>query len=152
MIARWKGIIEEIHFGGSIIPSSIIENLYLENTSFRPSKWPRKLIPAKNSKLPKLPKNCFEPVERGGWPLISTWIKKGIMKSSSGATNRTQTPTPSKYEAPSKYIFQTPTLFTFLFIFSIFSFSVQFSSIHSSKSSSIDNIQFPKSLSTTHTR
>jgi hypothetical protein len=23
---------------------------------------------AKNSKLPKLPENCFEPVGKGGWP------------------------------------------------------------------------------------
>jgi hypothetical protein len=75
VIARWKGIIEEIHFGGSIIPLAIIENLYLKKPSFRPSKWPRKLKPAKNSKLPKLPENCFEPVGKGGWPLISTWIK-----------------------------------------------------------------------------
>jgi hypothetical protein len=30
VIAHWKGIIEEIHFGGSIMPSYIIENLYLE--------------------------------------------------------------------------------------------------------------------------
>ena len=29
MIARWKGIIEEIHFGGLVMPSVIIENLYL---------------------------------------------------------------------------------------------------------------------------
>ena len=34
----------------------------------------RKLKPAKNSKLPKLPENSFEPVEKGGWPPISTWI------------------------------------------------------------------------------
>jgi hypothetical protein len=74
MIDRWKCIIEEIHFGGSIMPSSIIENLDLEKPSFRPSKWPRKLKPAKNSKLPKLPESCFEPVGKGGWPLISTWI------------------------------------------------------------------------------
>jgi hypothetical protein len=33
---------------------------------------PEKTI--KNSKLPKLPENCFEPVGKGGWPLISTWI------------------------------------------------------------------------------
>jgi hypothetical protein len=72
VIARWKGIIEEIHFGGSIMPSAIIENLNLKKPSFRPSKWPRKLKPAKNSKLPKLPENCFEPVEKGGWPPIST--------------------------------------------------------------------------------
>jgi hypothetical protein len=74
VIARWKGIIEEIHFGGSIMPSAIIENLNLEKPSFRPSKWPRKLKPAKNSKLPKLPENCFEPFGKGGWPPISTWI------------------------------------------------------------------------------
>jgi hypothetical protein len=53
---------------------AIIENLDLEKPSFRPSKWPRKLKPAKNSKLPKLPENCFEPVGKGGWPPISTWI------------------------------------------------------------------------------
>jgi hypothetical protein len=75
VIARWKGIIEEIHFGGSIMPLSIIENLYLEKPSFGPSKWPRKLKPAKNSKLPKWPENCFEPFGNGGWPPISTWIK-----------------------------------------------------------------------------
>jgi hypothetical protein len=74
MIARWKGIIEEIHFGGSIMPLDIIENLDLKKPSFRPSKWPWKLKPAKNSKLPKLPESCFEPVGKGGWPPISTWI------------------------------------------------------------------------------
>src|SRR3984957_18862961 len=75
VIARWKGIVEEIHFGGSIMPLAIIENLDLKKPSFRPSKWPRKLKPAKNSKLPKMPENCFEPVGKGGWPPISTWIK-----------------------------------------------------------------------------
>jgi hypothetical protein len=54
----------------------IIENLDLEKPSFRPSKWPRKLKPAKNSKLPKLPESRFEPFGKGGWPPISTWIKK----------------------------------------------------------------------------
>jgi hypothetical protein len=43
MIAHWKGIIEEIHFGGSIMPLNVIENLYPKKPSFRPSKWPRKL-------------------------------------------------------------------------------------------------------------
>jgi hypothetical protein len=43
MIARWKFIVEEIHFGGSIMPSAIIEELDPEKNSFRPSKWPRKL-------------------------------------------------------------------------------------------------------------
>jgi hypothetical protein len=73
-IARWKGIVKEIHFWGSIITLGIIENLNFEKPSFRPSKWPRKLKTAKNSKLPKLPENCFEPVGKGGWPSISTWI------------------------------------------------------------------------------
>jgi hypothetical protein len=75
MIARWKGIIEEIHFGGSIMPFDIIEKLYPGKSSFRPSKWPQKLKTAKNSKVPKLPENCFEPVEKCEWPPISTWIK-----------------------------------------------------------------------------
>jgi hypothetical protein len=43
MIAYWKGIIEEIHFGGSIGPLVIIEKIDPEKPSFRPSKWPRKL-------------------------------------------------------------------------------------------------------------
>ena len=72
MIARWKGIYEEIHFGGSIMTSTIIDNLNLEKPSFGPSKWPRKLKNAKNSKLPKLPEDYFELVGKGGWPLIST--------------------------------------------------------------------------------
>jgi hypothetical protein len=76
VIARWKGIVEEIHFGGSIMPLAIIENLDLEKPSFRPSKWPRKLKPAKNSKLPKLPESRFEPFGKGGWPPISTWISR----------------------------------------------------------------------------
>jgi hypothetical protein len=38
IIARWKGIVEEIHFGGSIIPSNNIENLNIEKPSFGPSK------------------------------------------------------------------------------------------------------------------
>ena len=74
MIACWKGIIEDIHFGGSIMPLIIIENLDLKKPSFGPSKWPRKLKTTKNSKLPKFPENYFEPVEKGGRPLISTWI------------------------------------------------------------------------------
>ena len=69
MIARWKGIAKEIHFGGSIMPLDITKNvnLDLEKPSFRPSKWPWKLKHAKNSKLPKLPENCFEPIRKGGW-------------------------------------------------------------------------------------
>jgi hypothetical protein len=29
---------------------------------------------AKNSKLSKLPENCFERIGKGGWPPISNWI------------------------------------------------------------------------------
>jgi hypothetical protein len=42
MIARWKGIIEGIHFGGSIIHLGIIEEIDPKKPSFRPSKWPWK--------------------------------------------------------------------------------------------------------------
>jgi hypothetical protein len=59
VIARWKGIVKEIHFGGSIILLAFIENFDLEKTSFGPSKWPRNLKPAKNSKLPKLARKPF---------------------------------------------------------------------------------------------
>jgi hypothetical protein len=76
VIARWKGIVEKNHFGGSIIILDIIEDLNLEKPSFGPSKWPLKLKTAKNSKLSKLPKNYFEPVKKGGWPPISTYINK----------------------------------------------------------------------------
>jgi hypothetical protein len=60
MISRWKS-------------TSILLHV-LTKMSFRASKWPQKLKTAKNSELPKLPENCFEPVGKGGWPLISTWI------------------------------------------------------------------------------
>ena len=71
VIARWKGIVEEIHFGGSIMPSTIIQNLYLEKTSFRPSKWPRKLKPAKNSKLSKMARKLF-------WAIWKRWVAPDI--------------------------------------------------------------------------
>jgi hypothetical protein len=74
MVSHWKCIVKEINFGGSIIPLDIIENIYPKTLSFRPSKWRRKLKTAKNSKLPKLLENYFEPVGKGGWPPISTWI------------------------------------------------------------------------------
>jgi hypothetical protein len=43
MIARWKGIIEEIHFQGSFMTLDIIDSLNPEKPSFRSSKWPSKL-------------------------------------------------------------------------------------------------------------
>jgi hypothetical protein len=42
VIARWKGIIEEIHFGGLIIPLAITKELDTKKPSFRPLKWPLK--------------------------------------------------------------------------------------------------------------
>ena len=42
VIARWKGIVEEINFGGSMMPLDIIKELDTKKPSFRPSKWPRK--------------------------------------------------------------------------------------------------------------
>jgi hypothetical protein len=48
-----------------------------KKTSFRASKRLRKFRTrknAKNSKFQKLPESCFEPVGKGGWPPISTWI------------------------------------------------------------------------------
>jgi hypothetical protein len=71
VIACWKGIIEEIHFGASMMHLTIIEDINTKKPSFRPSKWPQKLKTAKNSKLPKMSENCFEPVGKGGWPPIS---------------------------------------------------------------------------------
>ena len=40
VIACWKGIIEEIHFGVSIMTSVIIENLDLENFHLDPQNGP----------------------------------------------------------------------------------------------------------------
>jgi hypothetical protein len=41
VIACWKGIIEEIHFGGSIMPSYIIEELNPEKLHLGPQNGPR---------------------------------------------------------------------------------------------------------------
>jgi hypothetical protein len=54
------------------MPLAIIESYDLKKPSFGPSKLPWKLKTAKNSKFPKLPEKCFEPVKKGGWPSIST--------------------------------------------------------------------------------
>ena len=40
MIARWKGIIEEIHFGGSIMPSDIIETSISKKPHLGPQNGP----------------------------------------------------------------------------------------------------------------
>jgi hypothetical protein len=44
-------------------------------------KMAPKVKTAKNSKLPKLPESCFEPVGKGWWPPISTWIPFLVIRS-----------------------------------------------------------------------
>jgi hypothetical protein len=81
MIARCKGIDEEINFGAQSKPLNINEVPDHEKTSFRPSKWLWKFRNQNNAKNSKLPTNCFEPFGIGGWPPISTWIRKNIKKT-----------------------------------------------------------------------
>jgi hypothetical protein len=79
MIARWKDLSEKYNFWvRNIDLHDPCCSPFSQKTSFRASKWPRKLKTAKNSKLPKLPETCFGPVGEGGWPPISTWIKRDI--------------------------------------------------------------------------
>ena len=66
VIARWEGIIEEINFGGPIIPFSIIGELYLEKPSFRPSKLPRKLKLLKIVNCQNCQKNVLSQLEKVG--------------------------------------------------------------------------------------
>jgi hypothetical protein len=40
MIARWKGIIEEIHFGASIMPLELFENFFPKNLHLGPQNGP----------------------------------------------------------------------------------------------------------------
>jgi hypothetical protein len=61
--------------GAQSEPLTIVKVIDPKKAPFGPSKWPHKLKTAKNSKLPKLPKTCFESVEKSRWPSISTWIK-----------------------------------------------------------------------------
>jgi hypothetical protein len=65
VIARWKGIVEEIHFGGSIMPLNIIENLDLEKPS-RPFMLRPKLPqngPDIQIKINKTPEEAFSRVK-----------------------------------------------------------------------------------------
>jgi hypothetical protein len=66
VIARWKGIIEEIHFGGSIMPLDIIEEIDTEKPSFRPSKWPQKLKLLKIVNCQKCQKTVLSQLEKVG--------------------------------------------------------------------------------------
>jgi hypothetical protein len=60
--------------GAQLKPLAIIEVIYLEKPSFRPSKWPRKFRNRKTAKNSKFPKDCLDPIGIGEWPPISTWI------------------------------------------------------------------------------
>jgi hypothetical protein len=77
MIACWKGIVEEIHVWGNIKGNSMFLPVFPKKCRLGPQNGSgsfRTRKTAKNSKLPKSPENCFEPVGKGGWPPISTWI------------------------------------------------------------------------------
>jgi hypothetical protein len=70
-------------FWGLNIPLAIIENLDLKKPSFRPSKWPRKLKPAKNSKLPKWPENQVTKgggKEKFGWGMSQQQVFDDLKK------------------------------------------------------------------------
>jgi hypothetical protein len=71
MITHWKGIVEEIHFEGSIMPPAIIEKLDPEKPSFRPSKWPRKLKLLKIVNSQKIVLSQLEKVGGHRYPLGS---------------------------------------------------------------------------------
>ena len=71
MIACWKGIIDEIHFRQNIEGTSILQTFFPKRHHLGLKTAPE-VKTAKNSKLPKLPENCFEPDGKGGWPPIST--------------------------------------------------------------------------------
>jgi hypothetical protein len=77
MIARWKDIIEEIHFWGNIQKNFHVAPHFPKKRCLWPQNGSgsfRTRKTAKNSKIPKLSENCFEPVGKGRWPPISTWI------------------------------------------------------------------------------
>jgi hypothetical protein len=61
MIAHWKGIIEEIHFRKNIEGTSILKIFFPKKHHLGPQNC-SEVKTAKNSKLPKLPENYFEPV------------------------------------------------------------------------------------------
>jgi hypothetical protein len=66
VIAHWKGIIEEINFGVSIMPLAIIEKINSEKPSFRPSKWPWKLKLLKIVNCQNCQKNILSQLEKVG--------------------------------------------------------------------------------------
>jgi hypothetical protein len=74
VIARWKGIVEEIHFGGLIMPSIINEELNPKKPSFRSSKWTQKLKLLKIVNCQNCQKTIFSQFEKVGghrYPSVS---------------------------------------------------------------------------------
>jgi hypothetical protein len=74
VIARWKGIVQEIYFWGSIMIYSIIEDINPKKPSFRPSKWPRKLKLLKIVNCQNCQKTVLSQLEKVGghlYPSIS---------------------------------------------------------------------------------
>jgi hypothetical protein len=66
--------LERYHRGDSFLglnmPSLILRRSIPKNLHLGPQNGPE-VKTAKNSKLPKLSENYFEPVGKGGWPPIS---------------------------------------------------------------------------------
>jgi hypothetical protein len=74
MIARWKGIVEEIHYGGQKMHSYVNYKIYPKKPSFRPSKWPRKLKLLKIVNCKNCQKTVLSQLEKVGgqrYPLRS---------------------------------------------------------------------------------
>jgi hypothetical protein len=76
MIAQWKYLSKDYNsckkFMMKFYDRNIPQKRRLGPQNNSRSSGPEKT--AKNSKLSKLLESCFEPVGKGGWPPISTWI------------------------------------------------------------------------------
>jgi len=79
---RWKSKRFVGPDGGSWYVNFHVAPRFPKKRLLRASKWLRKFRTrkiAKSSKLLKLLESCFEPVGKGGWPPISTWIKDNVL-------------------------------------------------------------------------
>jgi hypothetical protein len=63
MIARWKGIIEEIHFGGNIVRTSMLHPIFPKNIIWGLKKAPKVSGPKKLLKIVNY-QNCQKNVLR----------------------------------------------------------------------------------------
>jgi hypothetical protein len=98
VIARWKGIIEEIHFGGSIMPFLSLRSSIPKKPSFRPSKWPQKLKLLKIVNCQNCQKTVLSQLEKVGGHRISIWINEAIQQLQQRITNRELQTLPSTLE------------------------------------------------------